>query len=170
MFLRVCGPGRHRRSPPCPGSAEGVIGEAYAARLGNAFQPRGDIDAVTENVVVIKNDVTDMDTDAEFDPLILRHGDVLLSHTALNFNRTARSIYGACEFGQHTVTGCLDDAASMGGYSGVSKGLSDRLQPGQRTFLVAPIKRLYPATSAARTAASRRSTRSPLTKRPAIGY
>src|SRR5712664_54391 len=38
------------------------------------------IDAVAENVVVIKNDVPDVDTDAEFDPLIKRHGGILLDH------------------------------------------------------------------------------------------
>ena len=114
----------------------GVIRHANAARLGNAFQPRGDIDAVTEDVVVIKNDVTDMDTDAKFDPLILRHSGVLLGDAALHFNRTAHRIYGAGKLDQHAVAGRLDDAASMGGYSGVNKGLSDSLQPGQRAFLV----------------------------------
>jgi hypothetical protein len=38
----------------------GIVRHADAARLGNALQPRGDVDAVAENVVVIKNDVTDM--------------------------------------------------------------------------------------------------------------
>src|SRR5207253_4711657 len=31
-------------------------------------QPSGDIDAVSENVVVIENDVTDMDADPKLDP------------------------------------------------------------------------------------------------------
>ena len=114
----------------------GVIRNADAARLCNAFKPCGDVDAVTENVVVIKNDVTDMDTDAEFDPLILRYGGVLLGNAALHFNRTSNRIDCAGKFNQHAVAGCLDDAASMGSYCGVNKGLSDRLEPGQRAFLV----------------------------------
>ena len=77
-----------------------------------------------------------MDTDAKFDPLILRHTGVLFGNAALDFNCTSHRIYGAGKFDQHTVTGRLDDAASMGGYSGVNKGLSDSLQPGQRAFLV----------------------------------
>ena len=105
----------------------GVIGYAYAARLGDALKPRGDVDAVTENVVVIKNDVTDMDADAEFDPLILRHSGILLGHAALHFNRTSNRINCAGKLDQHAVAGRLDDAASMGGYSGVSNGLSDSL-------------------------------------------
>ena len=114
----------------------GVIRHANSARLGDAFKPRGNIDAVTEDVVVIKNDVTDVDADAKFDPLILRHGGVLFGNAALDLNRTAHRIYCAGKFDQHAVAGRLDDAASMGGYSGVNNGLSDSLQPGQRAFLV----------------------------------
>ena len=77
-----------------------------------------------------------MDTDAKFDPLILRHTGVLFRNAALDLNCTARSIYGACKLDQHAVAGGLDDATSVGGYSGVSKGVSDSLQPGQRAFLV----------------------------------
>ena len=105
----------------------GVIRHADAARLGDAFKPSGDVDAVTEDVVVIKNDVTDVDTDAKFDPLIFRYSGILLGHTALHFNRTSNRINCAGKLDQHTVTGCLDDAAAMGGYSGVNKGLSDSL-------------------------------------------
>ena len=38
-------------SPPLD-LAEGVIGETYPARLGDAFQPRGDIDAVATEIAV----------------------------------------------------------------------------------------------------------------------
>jgi hypothetical protein len=103
----------------------GVIRQANAARLGNAFKACGDIDAVAENVVVIKNDVTDMDTDAEFDPLILRHSRILLGHATLDFHRAAQRIDDAAKLDQHTVTGRFDDAASMRGYSRVDEGLSD---------------------------------------------
>ena len=114
----------------------GVIRHTNSARLGNAFQPCGNIDAVAENVVVIKNDVTDMDTDTKFDPLILRHTGVLFGNTTLNLDRASRRVHGAGELDQRAVAGGLDDAASVGGYSGVSKGVSDSLQPGQRAFFV----------------------------------
>ena len=114
----------------------GIIGHADPARLGDAFQPCGDVNAVAEDITIIKNDVTDMDADAKFDPLIRRHGDVLLSHTALNFNRIAHRIDCACEFDQHAVAGRLDDAASMRGDCGVNKRLSDNLEAGQRAFLI----------------------------------
>ena len=45
----------------------GVVGDADAAGLSDSFKPRGNVDAVAENVVVIDDDVADMDADAEFD-------------------------------------------------------------------------------------------------------
>ena len=45
-------------------------------------------------------------------------------------------IDGAGELDQHAVAGGLDDAAPMVGDGGIDEGLSDRLQPGQRAFLV----------------------------------
>ena len=47
----------------------GVIGDANAARLGNALQSGSDIDAVAEDVVVVDDDVADVDADAKFDPV-----------------------------------------------------------------------------------------------------
>ncbi len=76
-------------------------------------EPRGDVDAVAENIVVVDDDVADMDADAEFDPLILRHGGVLLGHAALDLDRAARRVDGAGELDQHAVAGGLDDAAAM---------------------------------------------------------
>ena len=147
----------------------GVIGQADPARFCNAFKTGSNVDAVAKDIVVIDDDVADVDADAEFDPLILRHRSVLLGHAALDFNGAAYCIDGAGKLDQHAVAGRLDDAASMGGYRGINEGLSDSLQPGQSAFLVEPIRRLYPATSAARIAASRRSTRSPVKKAPEIG-
>ena len=47
----------------------GVVGDADAARLGNAFERERDVDAVAEDVVVVDDDVADVDADAEFDPI-----------------------------------------------------------------------------------------------------
>ena len=55
-----------------------------------------------------------MNADPEIDPLILRHGGILLSHTALDFNCATDGIDGAGELHQHTVTNRLDDAAAIG--------------------------------------------------------
>ena len=54
----------------------------------------------------------------------------------MDFNGIAHGIDSAGKLDQHAVAGGLDDAPAMGGYGGINKGLSDRLEPGQRAFLV----------------------------------
>jgi hypothetical protein len=110
-----------------PDLSIGIIGHADPARFGDALKASGDINAITEDVVVIENDVTDMNADPEFDPLIRRHGGILLGHASLDFNRTAHRIDRAGKLDQYAVTGRLDDVASMGGYGGVNDGFSDSL-------------------------------------------
>jgi hypothetical protein len=77
-----------------------------------------------------------VNADAKFDPFGLRHRRILLGHGALDFNGTAYRIYGAGKFDQHSVAGRLDDPPAMFGYGGVNESLPDRLEPGQRAFLV----------------------------------
>src|SRR5258706_1476917 len=73
----------------------GIIGHADPARFGDALKAGSNVDAIAEDVVVIENDITDVNPDAEFDPLIRWHGGIMLGHTALDFNRTAHRIQGA---------------------------------------------------------------------------
>jgi hypothetical protein len=54
----------------------------------------------------------------------------------LKVNGTTYRIHGASKFDQYAVTGRFDDAASMGGYSGIKKSDSNSLKPGQRILLV----------------------------------
>jgi hypothetical protein len=45
-----------------------VVRDADAAWLRNSLQPRGDVDAVTEDIVLINDDVADVNADAEICP------------------------------------------------------------------------------------------------------
>jgi hypothetical protein len=74
------------------------------ARFGDTLKAGGNVDAITEDVVVIENNIIDMNADPEFDPLIRQHGGILLGHAALDFNRTAHRIDGAGKLDQHAVT------------------------------------------------------------------
>jgi hypothetical protein len=105
----------------------GIIGNADPARVSDALKAGSNVNALAEDVIVIENDVTDVNADTEFDPLILRYGGILLGHAALDFNRMAHRIDGAGKLDQHAVTGRLDDVASMGGYGGVNDALPDSL-------------------------------------------
>src|SRR6185312_16745559 len=65
----------------------GVVRETDPAGPGDAFQARGDVDAVAHEIaVVLLHDVAEMDADAEFDALVLRHARVALRHRVLHFD------------------------------------------------------------------------------------
>ena len=98
-----------------------VVRDADAARLGHAFQPRGDVDAVAEDVVALDDDVAEIDADAELDAAVLRHIGVALGHAALHLDRAAHRVDDAGELDQHAVAGGLDDAAAVLGDLGIDK-------------------------------------------------
>jgi hypothetical protein len=114
----------------------GVVRHTDAARLGDTFKARRDIDAIAEDIAIVNYNIADVNADAEFDPLVLRHRSILLGHARLNVNGTTYRIHGASKFDQHAVTGRFDDAASMRSYGGINEGLSNSLKPGQRILLV----------------------------------
>src|SRR5262245_31612973 len=107
-----------------------------ASRDSDAFEPRCNIDAITEDIVVVDDDVSQMDADAELDPLGLRYLRVLVSHAALNFDGASRCIDGTGKFDEHAIASGLDDAAAMFGDCGVDKRFFESLQLRQRAFLV----------------------------------
>jgi hypothetical protein len=45
-----------------------VVRDTDTARFGYAFKASCNVDAIAKYIVVVKNDVADMDADAEFDP------------------------------------------------------------------------------------------------------
>ena len=70
--------------------------------------------------------------------LLLRHGDILPGHFALQFDGAAHRLDGAGKLDQHAVAGGLDEVAAMRGEGGLDKRLSDGLQPGQRALVIVP--------------------------------
>ena len=54
----------------------------------------------------------------------------------LDFNSTARSVHGACELKQETVTRSLDNTAAMLGDFGFQKFAAMRIEPQQGIFLI----------------------------------
>jgi hypothetical protein len=114
-----------------------IVGHADSARFGDALKAGSKVDAITEDVVAIENDVTDVNADAKFDPLVLRHGGILLGHSALDFNGTTHRIDGAGKLDQHAVAGGFDDVAAMFGDGGIDERLPERLELRQRAFFVA---------------------------------
>src|ERR1700723_3327071 len=88
-----------------------IVRDANAPRFGNAFQARRDVDAIAEDVVVVDDDITDMNPDAEFDPKLRRHAGISDRHFLLYDNGASRGIDRAAEFDQHAIAGGFDDTA-----------------------------------------------------------
>src|SRR5438132_6634972 len=88
-------------------------GDAQPARLAQALQPRGNIDAVAENVAGLADDVADVDPDTASKPLVLRDALVSRRNSLLDRDGAGDSLDCAREFDENTVPGGLDDAAMV---------------------------------------------------------
>jgi hypothetical protein len=79
-----------------------------------------------------------VNADAEFDALVLRHVDILLGHTALNFVGTSQCVDHAGELSKSAVPGILDDTSVVLSDFGIEKRPSKSFQSRQRAFFVYP--------------------------------
>ena len=117
----------------------GVLGEADRAWLGYAFQPRGDIDAVPHEIAILLfDDVTEMNADAELDAPIGLHASIAVDEASLHFDGAAHGIDYAAELDDAAVARALDDAAVMGGDGGVDEVATEAPQARKGAVLVRP--------------------------------
>ena len=117
--------------------AIGVFREANAARLANAFETRGDIDAVAHQVAVgLLDHVAQMDADTELDAALRRQARVALDHAVLHLDRAAHGVDHAAELDEDAVAGPLDDAPVMRGDGGVDEVAAQPSQTRQGAILV----------------------------------
>ena len=115
--------------------------DADAAGLGQRFEAGGDIDAVTEDVAVLDDDIANVHADAELDRLIGGTPALRSVIAALHLDGAVQRIDHAGELDQHAVAGGLDDAAAVLGDLRVDELAAQRLQPGERAVLVRAISR-----------------------------
>ena len=115
-----------------------VVRNADTARLCDPFETHGNIDPVAKDIVLFDNDITDVNADAEFDPRVLRHVDILFGHAALNFVGTSHGVDHAGELSNSAVPGILDDTSVMLSDFGIENCSSKRFQSRQRAFFVYP--------------------------------
>ena len=101
----------------------GVLGKTDRARLANALQPRGDIDAVAHQIAVaFLDDITEVNAYPKFDALVQRDSSVPLDHRVLHFECTTHRI-DCCELDDAAVAGALDDAAMVDRDCGIDQSL-----------------------------------------------
>jgi hypothetical protein len=105
----------HRQIKPPLDLTIGVLGETGRPGLGDALQPRGDIDAIAHEIAVgFLDHIAQMNPDAELDPSLGRQAGVALDHTDLDFDRAALGVDHAVELND-AAAGALDDAPVMPG-------------------------------------------------------
>ena len=115
----------------------GVLGQTDRARLGDALNPRRDIDAVAHQVAVAFLDhVAEMDADPKFDALVRRDPSVALDHRPLDFNGAVHCVDDAAELDNAAVAGALDDPAMMHGDGRVDQIAAQRPKPSENPVLV----------------------------------
>jgi hypothetical protein len=98
------------------------VADADAASVCNPFQTCCDVHPITKNVTAIDDDVTDIDANAELDPLLLWHLGVALDHSSLDIYSAAHCIHDAGEFYQHALAGGLDDPPAVFVNLGIDQG------------------------------------------------
>src|SRR5207302_7673306 len=102
------------------------------------FEAHCNIDAVTKDIIIFDDNITDVNADAKFDPLDLRYVDILLGHAALNFDGTSHGVEDAGELNESAVAGILDDAPAIISDFGIKKRLPKSFQLRQGAFFVDP--------------------------------
>ena len=111
-----------------------LLGNAYASGLRHFLQARGDIYAVTEDVVAIDDDIAEIDAHAVQNAPIFRSPGFEFGHLRLRFDGISDGSDDAREFCQQSVAHQLDDATAMlfdpGGDQIRKSGLETRMGAG----------------------------------------
>jgi hypothetical protein len=102
-----------------------IVGDANPTRFCEPFKTHRYIDPITIDVIFVDDNVTDVDADAEFDPFVLRHVDILCGDAVLNFDGASYGINHAAEFNESAVPGILDNASAMISDFGIKKRRSE---------------------------------------------
>jgi hypothetical protein len=107
-----------------------------ARRFRQTLQACSYVDAISEDVPTVDDDVALVYSHPELDPLVRRDLGIALGHSALNLDSTVQRIHHARELDQHSVPGGLDDPPAMLGDLGIDQGLPVGLELRERTFLI----------------------------------
>src|SRR5262249_14150196 len=106
------------------------------ARLRQRLQPGGYVNAISEDVVVLGDDIPEVDPDTELNPRLGRGARIPLSHPALHFQCAAHRIHKAGKFGKHPIAGILHNAAAVLLDLRIDQFAKMRPEPRVRAFLV----------------------------------
>jgi len=132
------------RGRACPRRLPARAPKRSAARLGEASEAGRDVDAITKDVAVLDDDISDIDPDTEVDAAIQRQRGVALGQRRLRLGCASEHVGDAGELDQRAIAGGLDDAAAMAGDLRIDRLGAERLVWGLPGLSV-PVSRLFPA-------------------------
>ena len=112
------------------------IRDAHAAGFGQRLQPRGDVDAIAEDIAFVDDDVAIVDPDTIDDPPVHRARPLALRHGGLDADGAAHRVLGGGELDQHPVARGFDDAPAASGDLGVNQLAPVHLLALEHTLLV----------------------------------
>jgi|SRR5215510_266643 len=114
MFFSFCSPRSWKVAGIFPGDL--VVDFARntdAARLGDAFQTRRDIDSITVDSGFVVNDIALVDTDPESHSARLFDVGVALRHGLVDGDRALDGVHYAAELSKDSVACRVDDTATV---------------------------------------------------------
>src|SRR4030095_4677783 len=89
----------------------GSAGDQDTTRLGDGFEPRGDIDAVAVEIAALDHHIAEIDADAKHEMTVLRLAAIGGGHAMLQIDRALHGVDGARDLHQPSVAGDLENAA-----------------------------------------------------------
>jgi len=100
---------------------EDLARNANASAVSDTFEPRCDIDAITEDIASIFDNVTDINARTQFYLLISWNIVIAFMHTALKFHRATYGFYDTRKFCKKAVSGVFDYTATVFGDLGINQ-------------------------------------------------
>jgi len=100
---------------------ENLARNANASAVSDTFEPRCDIDTITEDIASIFDNVTDINARTQFYLLISWNIVIAFMHTALKFHRATYGFYDTRKFCKKAVSGVFDYTATVFGDLGINQ-------------------------------------------------
>src|SRR5262249_7388949 len=102
----------------------------------SSISSRGHIHAIAEDVATVDHHISDIDANAELNPLFLRHVGIALCHAALNIDSAAHRVHDATELSKQPISGVLDNPPTMLSDLGIDERAQVILEPSVRALFV----------------------------------
>jgi hypothetical protein len=115
-----------------------AITNANPTRLGDAFEPRREINVVAKNAATFDYDIAEVDADAKHNSPLLGNPRLAVEHPTLDFHGATHRLDDAQKLSQEAIAHLVDDMTGMLGDLRVDELAEMRLDALVGSFLVSP--------------------------------